>query len=204
MASSSIRTPSLSLPSTPVHPFAHSKKLLEVIPNKIDIEEESRLYEELCFDEDHQYGVQSAPARPVSPQSFGPPSVFSKDIWLGDNLGESLAFARDVNISGWTNVGDKPGGGYVVYDCVIKTKEGTVIHAHKRYSAFAQLESALRRTLPRNQQPFIPPLPPKTPLARYRPAFLDSRRRQLQFWLASVLLHPDIGGSKAVKVWVMD
>jgi hypothetical protein len=57
--------------------------------------------------------VQSAPARPLSPQSFGPPSVFSKDIWLGDNLGESLAFARDVEISGWTNVGDKPGGGYV-------------------------------------------------------------------------------------------
>lgn len=96
----------------------------------------------LLQDEDQQYGLHSAPARPLSPQSFGPPSVFSKDIWLGDNLGESLAFARDVKISGWTNVGDKPGGGYVgkcsiefynsgsfkldfrpVYDCVIKTTE---------------------------------------------------------------------------------
>jgi len=77
--------------------------------------------------------------------------VFSNDIWLGDNLGESLAFAKDVKISGWTNVGDKPGGGYVgeccsmkglswvtvtyvrssqpVYDCVIKTKEVSITYA---------------------------------------------------------------------------
>lgn len=30
------------------HPFANSKQLLEVIPDKIDVEEESRLYDELC------------------------------------------------------------------------------------------------------------------------------------------------------------
>ena len=35
-----------------------------------------------------------------------------------------------------------------VYDCAIKTKEGTVIHALKRYSAFAQLQARLRATLP--------------------------------------------------------
>lgn len=49
--------------------------------------------------------------RPASPQ--GPPSVFSNDIYLGDNSGESLAFARDVRISGWTSVGDKLGGAYI-------------------------------------------------------------------------------------------
>ena len=47
----------------------------------------------------------------VSPPA--PPSIFSKDIFLGDNSGESLAFARDVRISGWTNVGDKLGGAYI-------------------------------------------------------------------------------------------
>jgi hypothetical protein len=31
----------------PVHPFANTTKLLEIIPNGIDIEEEARLYEEL-------------------------------------------------------------------------------------------------------------------------------------------------------------
>ena len=35
-----------------------------------------------------------------------------------------------------------------VYDCAINTKEGTIIHAHKRYSEFAELHSMLRHTLP--------------------------------------------------------
>lgn len=59
--------------------------------------------------------------RPKSPQE--PPSIFSRDIWLNDNSGTSLAFARNVHIAGWTSVGDKLGGAYVVYDCVIRTKE---------------------------------------------------------------------------------
>ncbi|KAK0498404.1 Phox homologous domain-containing protein [Armillaria luteobubalina] len=194
---------SSSSPITPTHPFACARGLLEIIPNKIDVEEESRLYDELCTDDDDPLRHGAIPVRPRSPP--GAPSVFSREsIWLGDNSGESLAFARDVKISGWTNVGDKLGGAYVVYDCVIKTKEGTVIHCHKRYSSFVQLESALRRTLPRNQQHFLPRLPPKAPLARYRPAFLDQRRRMLQYWLSSILLHPDIGGCKAVRLWVMD
>ena len=53
----------------------------------------------------------------------GTPSVFSHDIRLDDNSGASQAFARNVHISGWTSVGDKLGGAYVVYDCVIRTKE---------------------------------------------------------------------------------
>ncbi|KIM88486.1 hypothetical protein PILCRDRAFT_95603 [Piloderma croceum F 1598] len=178
-------------PSTaPAHPFAHTKNLLVIIPdNGIDVEEESRLYDQLC-------------ERPSSPN--GPPSIFSNDIYLGDNSGESLAFARDVKISGWTSVGDKLGGAYIVYDCAITTKEGTVIHAHKRYSAFAQLHSTLRRCLPHYQHHFLPTLPPKSPLSKYRPQFIDRRRRLLQYWLASVLLHPEIGGSKPVRMWVMD
>lgn len=156
-------------------------------------------------------------------------------------MGESLAFARDVKISGWTSVGDKLGGAYIgayhaqiilcqfiakdivpVYDCAINTKEGTIIHAHKRYSEFAELHSMLRHTLPvgfrsftfralelhltwiqYHQLNFLPPLPPKSPLARFRPTFIDRRRRLLQYWLASVLLHPEIGGSEPVRVWVM-
>ncbi|KAK7451245.1 hypothetical protein VKT23_012583 [Stygiomarasmius scandens] len=189
-------------PITPIHPFASTTSRLEIIPNKIDIEEEARLYDELCWDEGNRNG--RVDGRPSSPTIA--PSVFSGDgIWLGDNSGESLTFARDVKISGWTSVGDKvTGGAYIVYDCVIKTREGTVIHAHKRYNAFVDLENSLRRTLPRHQQRYVPELPPKAPLARYRPAFLDRRRRQLEYWLSSVLLHPDIGGCKAVRLWVMD
>ncbi|KAJ7301102.1 hypothetical protein DFH08DRAFT_795292 [Mycena albidolilacea] len=129
-----------------------------------------------------------------------PPSrrrACSADIWLGDNCGESAASAREVQISGWTNVGDAHGlgGAYVVYDYVIKTKEGTPIHAHKRYSDFLVLETELLRTLPRASRPYLPELPPMAPLARYRAAFLAV--------LAAVLLHPDVGGCEAVRRWVM-
>ena len=112
----------------------------------------------------YPYGQPDTP--PLSPVEAR--SIFSNDIWLGDNCGESKAFARAVEIPGWTSVGDKRGGAYVggfvsrrlnlasdkklmvcqVYDCAIKTKEGTVIHALKRYSAFAQLYTRLRATLP--------------------------------------------------------
>lgn len=43
----------------------------------------------------------------------------------------------------------------LVYDCVIKTKEGTIIHAHKRYSEFAELHSKLRHALPVSLLPMI-------------------------------------------------
>ncbi|KAF8838431.1 Phox-like protein [Paxillus ammoniavirescens] len=190
-------SPSSSGAASPSHPFRNTTGLLVVIPDTIDVAEESRFYDELCDDRDMRASRVSVPR---SPQ--GPPSIFSRDIWLEDNSGESHSFARDVKISGWTNVGDKLGGAYVVYDCVIRTKEGTTIHAHKRYSAFVELYQALRQSLPRHQQHFVPALPPKSPLARYRPVFLDRRRRQLQYWLSAVLLHPEIGACQAVRFWV--
>lgn len=46
-------------------------------------------------------------------------TVFSRDIWLGDNSGESSGFARNVEIIGWTSVGDKRNGAYVGKLCVL-------------------------------------------------------------------------------------
>lgn len=198
-------------PSEPLNrPSGDPKSLLVLIPDRIDIEEEARFYEDLC-----DSAITDSSACPSPSGLESPPfitkdnnkethSVFSREIWLGDNSGESLGFARDVEIVGWTSVGDKRNGAYVVYDCAIKTKEGTVIHIHKRYSAFAHLYAKLRTSLPESQRSFVPPLPPKTPLAKFRPSFLDQRRRLLQHWLSSVLLHPDIGGCQAVREWVMD
>jgi hypothetical protein len=92
-----------------VHPFANSKKRLEIIRNNgIDIEEEARLYDEMCFEE-------RMPRAKPSVEYERPASIFSSSestsIWLGDNVGESRTFAREVKISGWTNVGDIKGGG---------------------------------------------------------------------------------------------
>lgn len=86
----------------------------------------------------------------------------------------------------------------------MRTAQHTTIHAHKRYSAFAELHRALAHALPRALRAHVPPLPPKAPLARFRPAFLDRRRRMLQHWLSAVLLHPDIGGCAVVRRWIMD
>ncbi|KAF7419192.1 hypothetical protein PC9H_001778 [Pleurotus ostreatus] len=182
-----------------------SNHLLEIIPNRIDVREEARLYDELCEDDDSDGGTPTGPRGSRSSSPDVAPSLFSREsIWLQDHSGESAAFAQDVEISGWTSVGDRKGGAYVVYDCSIKTKEGTVIHAHKRYSAFEELETALRLSLPRNLQASVPDLPPKAPLSKYRPVFLERRRQLLQHWLSSVLLHPEIGACKAVRLWVMD
>ena len=59
-----------------------------------------------------------------------PQSVFSANIYLSDNTGRAptLAFAQDVRVAAWTTVGDGAGrkngsGAYVIYDCVIRTKE---------------------------------------------------------------------------------
>ncbi|KAI0766903.1 Phox homologous domain-containing protein [Trametes elegans] len=179
--------------------------LLVLIPDRIDVEEEARFYDDIVDsastnEGDYPYGQDDSP--PLSPHEGQ--SIFSRDIWLGDNSGESQAFARNVEIAGWTSVGDKRGGAYVVYDCVITTKEGLVVHALKRYSAFAELYAKLRATLPVSQQAYIPSLPPKAPLAKFRPTFLDRRRRLLQHWLSAIILHPEMGGCQAVRDWVMD
>ncbi|TFK97928.1 Phox-like protein [Pterulicium gracile] len=201
-ASSSSQT--VSPTSIRSYPFANAVGQIEVLPNGIDVEEESRLYDQLDHDPDWSAQQASQKTRYGSPPVA--PSIMSREsIWLGDSTGQSQSFARDVKIGGWTDVGDKNAlGSYIVYDCVITTKERTVIHAHKRYNAFCQLESTLRRTVPSHQQHFIPELPPKSALARYRPVFLNRRRTQLQHWLASVLLHPEIGASKAVRNWVLE
>lgn len=217
--------------SAPIHPFAHSTAKLELLPpstaglSGIDIEEEARLYDELRRTAKSELPPVPPPDRRGLRRmsSPPPPSILSNDIFIADNTGvsKSMSFAQDVCITGWSSVGDAPpasagvkksiqaaahggSGAYIVYDCVITTKERTTIHTLKRYTSFVELDVALRRTLPRHLVLSIPPLPPKNPLSRFRPAFLDRRRRLLQYWLANILLHPEIGGVDVVKKWVIN
>ncbi|KZW01167.1 hypothetical protein EXIGLDRAFT_638467 [Exidia glandulosa HHB12029] len=188
---------------TPEHPFANTNSLITIIHDDddehIDLEAERAFYGQFPGFEDaasvHSGGRTSLDGR----------SLFSAEIVLGESLGDSdsKAFARDVRISGWTTVG-RGNGAYVVYDCVITTKENLTIHALKRYSAFEKLASGLRRSLPRHMHAAIPRLPPKNPLAKHRPAFLERRRKMLQAWLLAVLLHPVLGGTETARAWVLD
>ena len=64
-----------------------------------------------------------------------PQSVFTADVYLSDNLNRAstLAFARDVCVTGWTTweMGLGRKNGYVIYDdCVIKTKEVRLCLCH--------------------------------------------------------------------------
>lgn len=230
----SVPTPTSSTPEK--HPFANTTSKLEVvrpsISGDIDVEEEVKLYDDLCCNYEAETdnfiaSCSSSPSRLKRRSAPTPPpeSIFSAEIYLSDNTGKSHphAFASDVQVTGWTTVaGDKPpffdggqgkgkgasmvglgGGAYVVYDCVITTKEGTSFHALKRYTAFEDLDATLHKTLPRRLRGLIPPLPPKAPFARFRPAFLDQRRRKLQFYLASILLNPEVGGEECVRRWVI-
>ncbi|BGP71654.1 hypothetical protein NBRC10513v2_005036 [Rhodotorula toruloides] len=44
-----------------------------------------------------------------------------------------------------------------------------------------------------------PPSPPS-----YRPSFLERRRQRLAFFLATILLHPILGGDPIVRQWVLE
>ncbi|QRW03379.1 hypothetical protein RhiLY_02378 [Ceratobasidium sp. AG-Ba] len=191
----------------PSHPFAQASGLVQIIrPTTQDmIEEEARFWDDFTTDDGNRSGANTS-GRISPPNSSAARSVFSNDIWLDDNSGNDAdrTFARDVQLVGWASVGDNISTGYVVYDCAIRTKEGVTIHLHKRYNSFVKLHRSLRRTLPPDVVHSIPSLPPKNALAKYRPAFLDSRRRKLQTWLATVLMHPDMGGCPAIRQWILE
>ncbi|KAF8311509.1 hypothetical protein DL93DRAFT_2083283 [Clavulina sp. PMI_390] len=213
---------SLRSPMHPVsaHPFALSNSLIELLPD-----EEA---DDACSDEDDglagSYPVEQSPgprrsslhqtpkgvrrSRSLPTLVSGPGddrrSIFSTDIWLGDHSEASSLFAAEVAIKGWTAVGDPKRGGYIVYDCSIRTRDGATIHIHKRYSAFDRLYESLMTYLPRGLSSQVRKIPPKAAFARFRPVFLEKRRRLLQDWLMGVMLHPDLGGNKLVKEWVME
>ncbi|KAI5118110.1 hypothetical protein M0805_003464 [Coniferiporia weirii] len=204
------------------YPLRRCTGLVEVLhddEDRIDVEEEARMYHSFDLDEEdtstlglsqtNVYSSQRPPRPRPSPRgrthTRAPSSIFSNDIWVGESgdAEKSASFARGVRIVGWTSVGDKMGGAYVVYDCALLTTAGTTIHVHKRYSGFAELHTALLHALPTPTRKHLPPLPPRAPWARYRVGFLEKRRRALQNWLSGVLLHPEIGGCSVLREWVM-
>lgn len=209
--------------TVPEHPFAHATAIEVLHDRVIDVEEEVRAYTALrrAASEDAMSALYfaSAGSSSANPSNTVParirrrrprsPSPAPTSIVLADHTGESAAFARDVHIPAWAFVGGTGPGGYVVYECVVATRDGPrsdvrgpTIRVHKRYSEFAALDAALRRGLPPSARAHIPPLPPANALARFRPRFLARRRAQLEAWLMRVLLHPDIGGSRAVREWM--
>lgn len=109
-------------------------------------------------------------------------------------------YARDVRVRGWSEVGTRTRGGYVSFEIVVLTKKGVVIHAHRRYSSFAQLRRQLAEQVPQHKSA-LPTLPPKDALHKYSAKHLEQRRLALTEWLQAVML--DARWGSRTREWLV-
>ncbi|RPA88286.1 PX-domain-containing protein [Ascobolus immersus RN42] len=109
-------------------------------------------------------------------------------------------WARGAEVVDYVIVSGTParGGAYVSWICAIETLEGVKFHVQKRYSEFFALREKLVVTFPRSQK-YLPPLPPKSVISKFRKRFLDSRQQGLSYFLSSIILNPEFAGSPLVR-----
>ncbi|OZJ05837.1 hypothetical protein BZG36_00904 [Bifiguratus adelaidae] len=115
-----------------------------------------------------------------------------------DSYDTSGPFAKAVTVTRPHRVGYGYGS-YIVYTCSAITRTGT-ISVLKRYSDFVTLREDLIRDCP-GYRKGIPHLPPKKVVGNFNPTFIESRRRELEYFLAYVTLHPSLGTTPVVKKW---
>jgi hypothetical protein len=48
----------------------------------------------------------------------------------------------------------------------------------------------------------IPKLPPKKVVGKFTPAFVEQRRRELEYFFKYIVLHPTLGASPIVRRWI--
>lgn len=139
---------------------------------------------------------------------------------VSDEADYQIPFARDVNIRGFSVVGERSRG-YVAYDVRIVTRTGSTISILRRFSSFVNLRKALMiecgpSTSARTNKSAstagaastvgtVPPLPPRRTglLQKYAANHLEKRRRALQRWLGMVMLDPTWGASRSLRQWVV-
>lgn len=92
-------------------------------------------------------------------------------------------------------------GAFVVFNVVIETLDGGTIEIKRRYSEFDALRRRLVQTFPRFEKA-MPELPPKSVVSRFRPKFLEHRRKGLEYFLSCVLLNPEFAGSPVTKEFI--
>ena len=79
-------------------------------------------------------------------------------------------------------------GAFVVFDIVIETLDGgTRVEIKRRYSEFDCLRAKLVKQFPHYGKA-LPELPSKSLVSRFRPEFLEQRRRGLEYFLRCVFL----------------
>ncbi|CAG8499902.1 13440_t:CDS:2, partial [Acaulospora colombiana] len=102
-------------------------------------------------------------------------------------------FAEEVNVDNPVRVGTGYGS-YIAYTCTIRGQEGANIVTRKRYSDFIRLRSQLIKAHPKYKK-LIPCLPPKRVVGKFLPEFIERRRKDLEYFLSYILLHPVLGSN---------
>ncbi|PHH75520.1 hypothetical protein CDD80_2317 [Ophiocordyceps camponoti-rufipedis] len=128
-----------------------------------------------------------APGRNTSSLSVDslPPAITLRDNDTVEHSDRNAAcWARAVDIVDYTivNGGATNIGAFVVWTVRVQTVTGGHINIRKRYSEFEDLRAQLIQSFP-GFEAAVPVLPPKSFIARFRPAFLDKRRAGLQYFL---------------------
>ncbi|KAB8077867.1 Phox homologous domain-containing protein [Aspergillus leporis] len=135
-----------------------------------------------------QISIDQSPGITLEDHTEDPDSETSRGLW-----------ARSVSVDDHVVVQGKSGiGSYVVWSCTIQTLEGGPISVRMRYSEFDDLRQKLVSSFPHAKNA-LPALPPKSVLFKFRPAFLESRRVGLEYFLNCVLLNPEFSSSPVVK-----
>ncbi|KAI9321799.1 Phox homologous domain-containing protein [Dichotomocladium elegans] len=109
-------------------------------------------------------------------------------------------FATDAIVDQPLRIGSGHGS-YVCYNCTVLSDKAPAISIRKRYSEFVDLRHRLLKHYP-HLKTSIPKLPPKRVVGKFTPAFVERRRRDLEYFFKYVVLHPTLGSSSLVTDWI--
>ncbi|KAI5798931.1 Phox homologous domain-containing protein [Geopyxis carbonaria] len=133
-----------------------------------------------------------------------PMAITLEDHTVSPSENSSGLWARSAHVVDYAIVSGSRtrAGAYVAWNCHIETFEGARFTIRKRYSEFFLLREQLKSTFPKSLT-YLPVLPPKSVVSKFRPKFLETRRQGLSYFLSSILLNPEFAGSPLVKDFLL-
>lgn len=131
-----------------------------------------------------------------------PAAILLEDHSEEHNQQTQSCWARSVSIDDYIIVSGPTGiGAYVVWHLTVSTLKGGDLEIRKRYSEFDQLRTDLVRSFV-DAEAMIPDLPRKSVVSRFRPKFLDQRKKGLTHFMNCILLNPEFAASPVLKDFI--
>lgn len=143
---------------------------------------------------------RSNTTRPMNEDELVPQiNLCNNDNQQGERHDEHT-FASDAIVNHPLRIGVGHGS-YICYNCTVLSDKGPAITVRKRYSDFVELRKVLVKRFPQLGKS-IPKLPPKRICGNFSPAFVEQRRRDLEYFFKYIVLHPSLGKSPIVMHWI--